>query len=48
LRVRAVEALLSNGLKDSFLVALHDRFGGASKLEGSQSLYDVGENRVRI
>ncbi len=39
---------MSNELRDSFVSTLGQKFGRVSKLEGSQSLYDVGENVARI
>lgn len=39
---------MSNGLRDSFLAELGRKFGPISKLEGSQSLYEIGENRARV
>lgn len=39
---------MSNDLRDSFVSTLGQKFGRVSKIEGSQSLYDVGENLARI
>jgi hypothetical protein len=39
---------MSNALRDSFITALRQRFGGVSKLAGSQSLYDLTDSRARI
>lgn len=39
---------MSNELKDRFLDAIRQKFGRVEKLEGSQSLYEVGATLARI
>lgn len=39
---------MPNGVKNAFLTALGQRFGVLRKLEGSRSLYEIGDGTLRV